>query len=305
MIEYDKRDWTSHLLDIEGSMVREILGRVTACVTWATLVVMTHNLTRYNLAISPTTHTLVGVALGLLLVFRTNASYDRFWEGRRQWGALINESRNLARGSRAYLAPAAPDLAASICDWTAAFAYATMNVLRQTPEAGPGLGPVADRLPPHEVDAVAGAPHVPLAVSVRISERLAEARNRGAISDIVMMMLDVNVQQLIDYLGACERIRNTPLPFVYVVHLRRALILYCFTLPFALVELYGWWTILVALLASYMFFGIEEIGVEIENPFGNDLNDLPLERFCATIARDVRALTPVAAPAVADGPTAA
>ena len=288
MIEYDKRVWTSHLFDIEGSMVREILGRVSLCVIWTALVVATHHLTPFQLNMKSTIHTLVGVALGLLLVFRTNASYDRYWEGRKMWGSIINESRNLARGARGYVAHGAPDLVEPILSWTALFSYATLATLRRLaalPEGAP-----LDRLPRGEVEAALRAPSIPLAVAARITGLLAEARARGAISDIVMGMLDANVQQLVDYLGSCERIKNTPLPFVYVVHLRRALIVYCFTLPFVLVDDYGWWTILVALLASYMFFGIDEIGVEIENPFGGDLNDLPLEQFCATIARDV--LTP-------------
>ena len=100
------------------------------------------------------------------------------------------------------------------------------------------------------------------------------------------MALDQNVHLLTDHLGACERIHKTPLPFAYMVHLRRALILFCFTLPFALVGDFGWGTIPDTLLVAYVFFGIEEIGVEIEDPFGLDDNDLPLERLCATIERD-------------------
>ena len=284
MIEYDKRDWATHLFDVKGSMVREIIGRVTVCVVWAVAVVGVHHLTRLDLAFSPTVHTLVGVAIGLLLVFRTNASYDRYWEGRRQWGSILNESRNLARSTRVHILPRAPDLGEPILLWTAAFSHAVMNLLR----GSEGFGPMGDRLPAAEVAAAGASPQVPLAIAVRISAHLVAARDRGLISDIVLTSIDANVQQLIDYTGACERIKNTPLPFVYVVHLRRALILYCFTLPFALVDLYGWWTILVALLTSYMFFGIEEIGVEIENPFGHDVNDLPLERFCLTVERDLQ-----------------
>jgi putative membrane protein len=284
MIDYNKHDWTSHLFDVEGSMVREITGRVSVCVAWTIIIVVAHELMPLNLAISPTVHTLVGLALGLLLVFRTNASYDRFWEGRRQWGSIINETRNLARAVRAYVAPAAPDLAEQIVLLTAAFPNVAVSDLRLEPA---DVGPVRDRLPAEDVAAIVSAPHPALAVATRISERLAEARERGAVPDILVSMLDTTVGRLVDDLGACERIQKTPLPFVYVVHLRRTLILYCFTLPFALVGLYGWWTILVALLASYMFFGIEEIGVEIENPFGLDSNDLPLERFCRTIEHDV------------------
>jgi putative membrane protein len=282
MIDYDPYRWTSHLLDVEGSMVREIIGRVFLCTIFAAGVVVFHNVA-FPVYISSTTHTLVGVVMGMLLVFRTNASYDRFWEGRRMWGSIINETRNLARGVRAYVAPTAPDLARQVALWTAAFAHAAMNNLRE----GSGIGPALDHLPPDETAAVLASPHVPVAVATKISERLAEARDRGAISDIVLTALDQNSQLLVDYIGSCERIYRTPLPFVYVVHLRRALFLYCYSLPFALVGLYGWWTILVVFLLAYVLFGVEEIGVEIENPFGLDSNDLPLSRFCQIIERDV------------------
>lgn len=293
MIEYDKHNWMDHLFDIDGSMVREILGRVVTCMAWSVVVVAFNELVR-PVAISATPHTLVGLALGLLMVFRTNSSYDRYWEGRRQWGSIINEARNLARGARAYLA-ADPALVQTVVRWAIAFPYAAMNHLR----GKPGLGGAAAHLPADEATAASAAQHVPLAVALRISETLAQARDRGVISDYVMGMLDQNVQQSIDYLGGCERIVKTPLPFVYVVHLRRALILYCFTLPFALVEPFHWWSVLVTLFVAYTFFGIEEIGVEIENPFDCDSNDLPLEQFCTTVEANLLALLddPAAAPA--------
>jgi putative membrane protein len=102
--------------------------------------------------------------------------------------------------------------------------------------------------------------------------------------------LDNNIQSLIDAVGGCERIRKTPLPFAYVVHLRRTLVIYCFTLPFALVESFGWWAVFDVALVAYMFFGIEEIGVEIEGPFGHDENDLPLKDICDTIHKNVYAM---------------
>lgn len=265
-------------------MVREITGRVSACVLWTIIVVAVHQLVA-DVSITSTTHSLVGTALSLLLVFRTNASYDRYWEGRKMWGGMLNESRNLGRGLRAFLGEAAPDLTEGIALWTAAFAHATKNSLRGTPEVG--LGPAEARLPASEFHEAMQEPHTPTAVAARISLRLAEARDRGLISDYLLTYLDQNVQLMIDYLGACERIKKTPLPFVYVIFLRRALIIYCFSLPFALVPFYGWLTIPVTMVAAFTFFGIEEIGVEIENPFGHDTNDLPLEEFCETITRDL------------------
>src|SRR4051812_19377363 len=117
MIVYDSHDWRSHLLDIKGSMVREIIGRVLTCVGWSAVVVACDKYASIQIAIPSTVHSLVGVALGLLLVFRTNASYDRFWEGRRMWGSIINEARNLGRGACVRLAGDLARRDAIVC-WT-------------------------------------------------------------------------------------------------------------------------------------------------------------------------------------------
>jgi putative membrane protein len=281
MIEYDPHAWHEHLLDIKGSMVREILARVLTCVAWSALVVAAH--LRYPWLIAPTTvHTLVGVALGLLLVFRTSSSNDRYTEGRKLWGGLVNHCRSLNLAARVHLENE-PELLGRVVLWTAAFPYSCMNALRSQA----GLGPIACRLPEYEVHRALNSPHVPSAVAREIDLALAEGRRRGALNDQLHATLEQNVQTLIDLIGGCERIRSTPLPFVYVVHLRRALILYCYTLPLALVDTYGWLTVPATLLLAYTFFGIEEIGVEIEDPFGFDCNDLPLDQICAKIEANI------------------
>jgi ion channel-forming bestrophin family protein len=284
MIEYDAHKWTDHFFDIKGSMVREIARPVLLVVGWSVAVVAFHEKVR-PVAVPSTVHALVGVALGLLLVIRTNASYDRFWEGRKMWGGYVNESRNLARAAAAFLRDR-PELLEPLIKWTIAFSYSSMHALR----GSKSLGPMAERLPSNEVEEALRAQHVPSAVALRLSHLLMEARSAGHISDFITVTLDSNVQLLVDYLGACERIHKTPLPFAYVVHLRRALVLYCLTLPFALIEAYGWSTVIVALLVAFVFFGIEEIGVEIEDPFGEDDNDLPLEQICSNIERNLQAV---------------
>ncbi len=287
MIVYDPHNWYEHLFDIKGSMLRQIVWRVSTSVVWASLILMIHwHVARMDVPL--TIYTVLGIALGLLLVFRTNASYDRFWEGRSQWGAIVNESRNLARASRIFLREV-PTIHAEVVRWTSAFSYATMNYLR----GNTGIGVAAEGLPADEVQEVEAAQNVPLAAAGRISAALAKARADGVISDYIQVYLDQNVQLLMDYLGACERIRKTPLPFAYMVHLRRSLVLYCYTLPFALVETFELATLPVTLFVSYVFFGIEEIGVEIEDPFGIDDNDLPLEQICETIRANVLALIDV------------
>jgi len=235
--------------------------------------------------IGVTLHSLVGVALGLLLVFRTNASYDRFWEGRKLWGGIVNETRNAVLMSVPHLGEDR-DLLRRLARWTAIFPFAAMSTLRGVRQ----LGPPVEELEAEERRELMSSQHLALHAALQMNLCLEEARRRGAMTDIVQMAVASNVQMLVDYLGGCERIRKTPLPFAYVVHLRRALIIYCYTLPFALADTFGWWTVLDVLLVSYTFLGIEEIGVEIEGPFGSDENDLPLEAICETIHQNVYAL---------------
>jgi putative membrane protein len=285
MIRYDPRDWLGHLCTVRGSVIREIIGRVLICGVWSAGVVVVCQITSrsdHSLGIPETGHVLVGVALGLLLVLRTNASYDRYWEGRKQWGSMVNASRNLARTSSVYLAED-PDLVRALLGWTAAFSRATMHHLRGSADIG---SPIVD-LPAEEIQEVLSEGRLPLAISRRMTAVIATGRKRNVISDIQLATLDQNVQALIDVLGACERIHNTPMPFGYVVHLRRALILYCATLPFALAERFGWATVPAVLLIAYNLMGIEEIGIEIEDPFGYQDNDLALDEICNTIDADL------------------
>lgn len=288
MINYDPHDWTRHLFDIEGSLVHEIIGRVTACVLWAACVTL---LQVYGPAwfdhftFPETGHALIGASLGLLLVFRTNSSYDRFWEGRKLWGSIVNTTRNLSRQASTWLAKE-PGVANETIRWTIAFPYATMSRLRGKKD----LGPVESDLPASKARDAMQSGHVPLAVLRQITELVLESRNRSLIDSHQLQSMDQSIQLLADHCGGCERIHSTPMPFAYTVHLRRALMVYCFTLPFALVEKFGLVTIPVTLVVAYILFGIEEIGVEIEDPFGDDVNDLPLEKICQGIEQNLREL---------------
>ncbi|MBX7106252.1 MAG: bestrophin family protein [Gemmataceae bacterium] len=284
MIEYDPHLWRDHLLDVRGSVLKKVAPRVLLLAGWAGLVGSV-GLKFPGVGFPATAHALVGVALGLLLVFRTNASYDRFWEGRRQWGSIINAARNLARGSIAFMG-AAPAPAGRVRDWTVGFAHGVMHRLRNTAS----LGSSADLFTNDEARLAVDSGNVPLAAATQISRAIVEARRAGAITDHEQLLMDTQVAALVDASGACDRIHKTPLPFAYVVHLRRALLLYCGTLPFATLEGFGWGEVLVTTLVAFVLLGIEEIGVEIEDPFGTDDNDLPLEKFCETVERDMRSV---------------
>ncbi|MEZ4405411.1 MAG: bestrophin family ion channel [Polyangiales bacterium] len=286
MIDYDPHRWRDNFLDLHGTMFKTIAYRSFYAMVAAALVTFLYERV---LKFPPTDriHALIGTALSLLLVFRTNASYDRFWEARKLWGAIVNESRNLARSSSVLLS-SEPDLVSRVVWLAAAFPYACMHALR----GSKAIGPLEREMPPEVSAGLTAAQHVPLAITARMSAAVNEARLRGAITDIQQSMIDQNAQLLIDYIGGCERIRKTPLPFAYVIHLRRALAIYCGTLPLALVSSFHWWTLPITLLVSFILLGIEEIGVEIEEPFGTDANDLPLDAICATIEANVKAFLP-------------
>lgn len=278
MIDYDPHHWRSHFFDLEGSMVREIAYRVGICAAIAIGVSIAYHY-EHDVGISDKPHSLIAPALALLLVFRTNSANDRYVEGRRLWGGIVNSSRNLRRKAQPLLAP---EVTAQLVEWTIAFAWATRTHLVGR-RALPHL-----ELPQSQLDAVLTANHVPTAIAARLGAILAEQRKVGALTDIQHQMLDADVQALVDHLGGCERINSTPLPFAYAVHLRRALVVYCGTLPFALVGTFHEWTVLVSALISYILIGIEEIGTEIEGPFGERHNDLPLDRICTNLAAQLR-----------------
>ncbi len=318
MIQYDPHHWRSHLFDIKGSMLREIFARIAICVMWSAIVVAWDAASRFPNsvdwylsdgkvvvvhtgffasmahALPPSIplhgHTLIGAVLGLLLVFRTNASYDRFWEGRKLWGGIVNDSRNLGRLATTLLREDT-DLLRRLLRWSIVFPWSVRCRLLGLKE----IGCDTDDLPNSDVKLTEQSELVPLAVARRMTEQVEVARQRGLISDIQQSLFDAVISRLIDALGACERIHNTPLPFAYMVHLRRALIIFLATMPLAIVKDFGWATIPATLLISYVMLGVEEIGVEIEDPFGTDENDLPLKSICENIESNLRGLLPASA----------
>jgi putative membrane protein len=225
-------------------------------------------------------HTLIGVALGLLLVFRTNASYDRYWEGRKLLGGMVNRTRDLVR----QVVTVVGGVEETACQtrvvverYAAAFFALAMQALRDERD----LAPLDDLLTAEERAELAPVRHRAPVVLTWISRRI--AAHRPAISDLDRVAMDANLTQLMDYLGGCERIRRTPVPFAYAHHIKLFVVLFCYSAPFAMVESMEWYTGFAAAILAFALFGIDEIGVEIEDPFGYDPNDLPIDRIQATI----------------------
>jgi putative membrane protein len=233
------------------------------------------------------------IVLGLLLVFRTNTAYERFWEGRKLWGTLVNTVRNLARQIWAAIAENKPQDRASKVETLRlliAFAVATKLHLRGE-RLNSELEPFMSA---GRYQILQTMNHPPLEIAFWIGDYLQKQHERGCLNTYQLSAMLKLLDTMVDVLGSCERILKTPIPLAYSIHLKQLLLLYCLSLPFPMVNDLNWWTAAVVGLISFAVFGIEEIGIEIENPFGYDANDLPLDTICATMERNIEDLITLA-----------
>jgi putative membrane protein len=276
--------WIRLLFQVKGSSLEETWPRITTTTLVAilvTVVELNYGLGQYTLTTTP--FTLVGVALGIFLGFRNNASYDRFWEARKLWGSLVNTSRSLARQAYSLLAANDSEELAEFrrvfVKRVIAFVHAFRHHLRNTDP----LDDIARFLPSSDLDQVRSAAHRPIIILQQLGLDLAQARDKKWLHELNMPAMDAQLVELSNILGACERIKNTPIPFTYTVLIHRLVAFYCLFLPFGLVDTVGPLTPLVVFLISHAFFGLDAIGDEIEEPFGTLPNNLPL----LTISRNI------------------
>ncbi len=232
-------------------------------------------------------HEVAGALLGLILVMRTNAGYDRWWEARKLWGGIVNQSRNLAMAALAY-GPRDVAWRTDIIHWTAAFAHVARASLRNDRD-------VAQLIPLLGVDhtqRVLASRHMPSYVMKQIANLLELARRRGDLEPFAFLQLDKERALLIDHIGACERILKTPLARVYAINIRRFIVLFLATLPFALLHRFdnGLLVPIITMLVAYPVLGLDQIGVELQNPFStHSLSHHQLNEIAMTIERDLLA----------------
>jgi ion channel-forming bestrophin family protein len=280
-IAYDPKNWVRLLLDVPKSRVfRTLALDVLGAGLYATLVVYFETNVRFVLPLGPSFLSILGIILGLLLVFRTNTAYDRWWEGRRLWGQLVNVSRGVAHQLDAMLdeATARVERRQRYATLLAAFPASLVRHLRSP---GSVTGPQAPT-------ALLSALHREVHADIGHAHLASEAR----------ITLAPLLQQFDDVMGGCERIRNTPIPISYSSYVKQFVLLYAIIMPFGLMKDFGYGAVVASMLTFFATMGLELLAEEIENPFGDDGNDLPLESITATIARDVHAVLGVPAPVV-------
>lgn len=280
--------WLRSALRLRGSVLLAVLPRTLLCAGVAALITYFH---RHIQAVGfPGLAAVIpNLVLGLLLVFRTNTAYERFWEGRKHWGVIVVNVRNLAR--QIWVDVDDQDVVdrqekVAALRLLEAFAIATKDHLRQLPVSQP----VLDLVSIDQSRKLYSTTNPPLEILFWISDYLQTEYRQGDLHIYQLTEMQKLIDRLGDALGACERILRTPMPLAYAIHLKQLLLLYCFSLPFQVVDMAQWGTPLLVGLVSFMVFGIEAIGLEIENPFGVDPNDLPLDSICQTISRNVEDL---------------
>ncbi|PZP36566.1 MAG: bestrophin [Roseateles depolymerans] len=279
---------------LRGSIMQRIRNVLLANIALAVFVTLTHGgLFHHKLIVGTVPFTLMGLPLAIFLGFRNNACYDRYWEGRKLWGDLLARSRSLARQVLHMIElPAAPtdprdlgDVRVRLLLRAVATCIELKRLLRRQPDDD---SEIVGLVRPEELRALHGQRNRHAALMLAMGADLAQCRRDGLLDSISQSHIDSTLSGLSTSAAGCERIRNTPLPFSYTLLLHRTAYLYCFLLPFGLVDTLGFMTPFVVAIVAYTFFGLDALGDEIEEPFGIDANDLPLDAICRAIEIDTR-----------------
>lgn len=265
----------------QGSVLPQLLPRLLMLfIMSAAIVYFKGTFFDYKIPLNPAPFTLFGIALALFLGFRNNASYDRFVEGRRLWGALLNDTRSLTRQALTLSGyPAESREVGVFVNYLICFTYCLKHQLRQT-------DPIRDLekwLPAEHVSKLSEAHFKPVMIMKEMALWVQNAKEEGRLDSITQIAFDDNFNKLSDIVGGCERIASTPIPYTYNVLLHRTVYMYCFLLPFGFVDSIGWFTPLIVIFITYTFIALEAIADEIEEPFGTEPNDLALNEMSRMI----------------------
>jgi putative membrane protein len=283
MIVRPRPHWLRLLFVWRGSILPMIVPQLLCTLAFAILVTCLHGqVLRWKIPMNFVPFSLIGLTLAIFLGFRNSTSYNRYWEARIFWGALLVECRALVR--HAVTVVDAPGQERVFTHRLIALVHALRHQLRRT-DVMPEL---ARLLPEEDLARIAKARYRPAMLLVLASEWLRDMRLRGAVSPQLVQLMETSLGQVGAALGGCERLANTPIPFTYGVIIHRTIYIYCVLLPFGLVDAIGAMTPVIVGFIAYTFFALEALGSEIEEPFGTEANDLALNTLCWTIEASMR-----------------
>jgi len=288
MISYKPRDWYRFIFRFhKGDTLRKLLGYLLlmGCYAWGVAYL---EMEYWNLSASSNVrnltilHNLLGFVLSLLLVFRTNTAYDRWWEGRKLWGSLVNNSRNLALKLHALLRPEDEDNRKFFRRTISLFPVLLKDhLMLETTRLS------LDQDDHPELSLLDKDKHLPLQLATLMAQRIYRLQKEGLINGNELITLNNELQSYMDIGGACERIKNTPIPYSYSVFVKKFILIYVLTLPFGFVFNLGYWVVPVVGFVFYVLVSLELIAEEIEDPFGKDENDLPMKKIAENIKKNI------------------
>ncbi|MBE2231667.1 MAG: hypothetical protein IAE96_13540 [Chitinophagaceae bacterium] len=293
MISYNTRDWFTfifrfHKADTFRQLLPLMIGicAYSALIAWLELYYW--NLSDKNYVRNiPVMHSLLGFAISMLLVFRTNTAYDRWWEGRKLWGALVNNSRNLAMKLAAILPASDEQTRSFFRKAIPSYAYALHNHLHKEKTRTELF---EDDEHGHIFRSIDRDKHIPNQLALLLYRQVQQLHAEGRISGEQLLFLNAELQSFTDICGACERIKNTPIPFSYSVFIKKFIFFYIMTLPFGYVFQLGFYVVPVVAFIFFVLASLELIAEEIEDPFSGDPNDIPTELLSQNIQRHVAEL---------------
>lgn len=285
MVIYNPKDWLKlifqfHKSDTFRQLIPALIGMgiYTAIVAYLEI-----HFVQTKIKDPTKVHNILGFVLSMLLVFRINSAYDRWYEGRKLWGSIINNARTLAIKLRSVIPAGNPQLRKNFGILISNYTYVVKEHLRG------GYKP--DELQACEVYTAASldaAAHRPNFIAIQLQEQLMKMKNEQQIDSTMLLLLNEEIKNFTDLCGSCERIKNTPIPYSYSLFLKKIIFLFVFTLPLGYVVEFGYWAIPLMILVFYAFASIELISEEIEEPFGTDTNDLPTDDICDNIKQNLK-----------------
>lgn len=280
-------------LVLRGSVLQRIRLTMLLNVVLATVVTLVHgNLFSVKITLTAIPFTLIGLPLAIFLGFRNTTAYDRYWEGRKLWGEIVHRTRSLSRQCQAWIEGGGPialarretDVRVRIVHRAIAFAHALRLKLRDQSDESV----LRQWLSTDDFEAVRGAADPVSVILLAMGRDLGKCVRAGQLEPCLAASMDGTLSSLAAAAASCERIKNTPIPFSYTLLLHRTAYMYCFLLPFGLVDTTGFMTPFVVGIVAYTFFGLDALGDEIEEPFGLESNDLPLDTLCRAIEISLR-----------------
>jgi putative membrane protein len=285
MITYDRNRWFNAVFSWRGTALRQAKWRVLAMTLYALIIEVGLHVGvslggvefKSFFGLDPGQHAVLGGLVGFLIVFRMNASNNRFWEGRTSWGQIINACRNLVRVGVGYT-----DRGGELADLVSGYA----ECLRHSLQGNEDMAEIEIYLPKELTRQAMRYGNPPTRVALAITGWIEREHREGQLDPELVRHMEDLMASLVDCQGACERILKTPLPFAYVVMIKQLILVYLLSLPFAVGNVSGWWSPLLMAIVALALYGIEEASVEIEDPFGRGENCLDMEAFTMRIARD-------------------